>query len=380
MADIKRKYRIFLSAAEPSADAHCAALVSAFKKSGYEIELIGVGGEKMQKAGCELIEITTARAAMTYNAFGQIFYFRRLIKHIGQYFKNNPVDLVIVCDSPAFNFHIAKAAKKNGAKTLFYVAPQLWAWAPWRISKLRKWCDKLCCILPFEKGWFSQRGVESEFVGNPLLENVQFETIRTTERYTEFNPDNAKIAIMPGSRKAEIESLWVPMQQVAVKLRQKYKNINFTTVAVDEKRAGFLKLRQIDGFKCNYSISSVHDTAGQSDFAIVASGSATLQVASAGCPMIIMYQTNPVLWHLAGRWLVTTKYLSLVNILAQKELVPEFMPYFISLEPIEKAVDKLLADKEKLTAVSKELVELTKPLTGTKVSERVSRIALEMLA
>ncbi|MFA5553899.1 MAG: lipid-A-disaccharide synthase [Phycisphaerae bacterium] len=379
MAEGKNKYRIFLSAAEPSGDAHCAALVTAFKNSSYDIELAGVGGEKMRQAGCELLELTTARAAMTYKAFGQILYFRRLIKRLNQYFKTNPADLVIVCDSPAFNFHVAKAAKKHGAKTLFYVAPQLWAWAPWRIRKLKKWCDKLCCILPFEQQWFGTRKVQAEFVGNPLLEKVKSANIQTAQRYTNFNPDNAKIAIMPGSRNAEIETLWIAMQQIAVNLKEKYKNAKFTTVAVDDKKAQILKSKQIDGFDCDYQIGSVHDTAAKSDFAIVASGSATLQVAAAGCPMVIMYQTSPVLWHLAGRWLVTTKYLSLVNILAQKKLVPEFMPYFISTEPIIKSIENLLDDKTKLTQTSQELVELTKPLSGHNVSEQVCRIALKML-
>ena len=119
MPDKNKKYRIFLSAAEPSADAHCAGLITALNDSGYDIEFVGVGGAKMAEAGCELLEATVGKAAMIYNAFSQIGRFYKLIKRLSSFIKSNKIDLVIVCDSPAFNFHIAKAAKRAGVKTLF---------------------------------------------------------------------------------------------------------------------------------------------------------------------------------------------------------------------------------------------------------------------
>jgi len=377
MAEAGKKYRIFLSAAEHSADAHCAALAGKLSQYG-NIELVGIGGPKMARAGVNLLEHTTDRAVMTYKAFAQIKYFHNLLKRIKTYLKEYPVDLVIVCDSPALNFHIAKAAKKLGSKTLFYVAPQLWAWAPWRIYKLKKCCDKLCCILPFEKQWFTRRGIGAEFVGNPLLENITDSDIK--RNYQNFTGEAAKIALMPGSRNAEIESLWLPMQQIIIYLRQKLPNIDVTTVAVDENRKKQLQQNQLDGFECSYSTGSVHETARACDFTIVASGSATLQVATAGCPMVIMYQSSKLLWNLVGRWLVTTKYLSLVNILAKKELVPEFMPYFNSVEPIAEKITELLSNKDALIKTSSSLIELVKPLKEKNASLQVAEIAVNMLS
>jgi lipid-A-disaccharide synthase len=133
------------------------------------------------------------------------------------------------------------------------------------------------------------------------------------------------------------------------------------------------------GFRTDYSIDSVYQTTRSCDFALVASGSATLQVASAGCPMVIMYQTNPSLWHLFGRWLVTTKYLSLVNILAGKELVPEFMPYFRSIEPIIETVKNLLEDKARLAQTNSDLLALVQPLATKKAGSVVAQIAASML-
>jgi len=373
-----KKYRVFISAAEPSADAHCAGLIADMQKICPDIEFVGVGGPKMAQAGCELLENTTGKAAMIYKAFSQVARFYKIIKRISRYLKSNKADLAIVCDSPSFNFHVAKVAKKAGIKTLFFVAPQLWAWGGWRIRKLRNRCDKLCCLLPFEQDWFGQRGINAIFVGNPLLDHLKIAGARN-EQYADFEPKKAKFALMPGSRTAEIDSLWRPMQQIALRLKGKYPGASFVTVAVDARREEILKAAQIPGFECQYSVDSVNKTAGAVDFSIVASGSATLEVAAAGCPMVIMYQSSRILWHLFGRWIIKTRYLSLVNILAGRELVPEFMPYFTSIEPIIASIEELLQDSNKLTKLSGELTELVKPLAEKKACREVANIAVGMM-
>ncbi len=405
MSGKNQKQVIFLSAVEPSADSHCAGLIKALRQKRRTVEFVGVGGPKMAEAGCALInkpQDTVSRAVMAHNAFAHVFHYYRLIRQTARFLATNSprfageagkIDLVIVCDSPAFNFHIAKHAKKLGIKTLFYVAPQLWAWAPWRIGKLRKYCDKLCCILPFEQDWFASRGVPAEFVGNPLLDGLtQSDLTKAGRDYGIFNPANAKIAIIPGSRAAEVGTLWRPMQQTAVSLRKRYPHLTFTTAAVDEATRGALDSTRLMGFRTSYAIDAVYQTAKSCDFAIVASGSATLQVASAGCPMVIMYKTSPVLWHIVGRWLVTTKHLSLVNILwhglpAREStarmavpLVPEFMPYFGSTEPIVKAIQSLFEDKTRLEQISSDLLSVVQPLAVKKAGSEVARAATAMLA
>jgi lipid-A-disaccharide synthase len=380
MADKDKRYRIFISAAEPSADAHCAGLITALKQSGCNIEFVGVGGPKMAEAGCQLLEQTGTKAAMIYNAFSQVGYYYKLLKRIAHFLQDNKVDLVIVCDSPSFNFRVAKAAKKAGIRTLFYVAPQLWAWAGWRIRKLRRLCDKLCCILPFEQDWFSEKGVDTTFVGNPLLDDLGTIPGGFRKNYADFDPGGKlKIALMPGSRPAEIDSLWVPMQQIALRIKEKYAAVKFVAVAVDVRRKEMMQAAQIPGCECEYSIDTVTDTASKADFTLVASGSATLQVAAVGCPMVIMYQSSKILWHLIGRWIVKTKYLSLVNILAGKNLVPEFMPCFSSIEPIVQSIEQLLENKNKLAQTSSELVKLTEPLAAKQARVEVAKIVIEML-
>ena len=374
-----KKYRVFISAADPSADDHCANLITALRSGGCDnIELVGIGGPKMAQAGCELLEVTVAKAAMLYNAFTQIGHYYMLLRRIKRYLRSNKVDLVVVCDSPALNWHVAKFAKRNGIKTLFYVAPQLWAWGGWRIRKLRNWCDKLCCLLPFEQDWFSRRGVETVFVGNPMLGAIAIEWGQPKD-YAGFDPKSVRVAIMPGSREAELKTLWQPMQQIAIRIKAKYPGATFVTVAVDAERRKSLEETQIPGFECAYTISSVCGTAAAADFAIVASGSATLEVAAMACPMVVMYQSSRIAWRLVGWWLIKTKYLCLVNILAGKELVPEFMPYFTSIDPIVESIERLLNDKGKLTQLSGELVNLAKPLGRMNAGQETAKVILDML-
>lgn len=394
--------RIFISALEHSAEMHCANLIQAtgIKLSANgdswaggdhiaseslvpQIQWAGFGGERMAELGCQLLDNTVKRAAMIYNVLGQLGYYRKLIKQANDYFAQNKVDLVVVCDSPAFNFHIAKAAKKHGIPVLFYVAPQLWAWAPWRIHKLRKCCDKLACILPFEKDWFRSRRMDAEFVSNPLFDEMDVDLQQNFKPYVQYDPSSPKIVLLPGSRDAEINSLWPAMLDIAAQLKQKHPEATFTACAPDDEKVAMLKeiaADYADGeIEVGYEVNKLLELSGQSDLALVASGSATLQVAAAGCPMVVMYQSNRAMWHLVGRWLIRTRFLSLVNILASKEQVPEFMPYFTSLDPIVKAAESLLCNASKMAATSQALIELVRPLTERRACDAVADIVLDML-
>jgi len=372
--------KIFISAFEPSADLHCAHLIEAITEKDSSIEFVGFGGDKMQEAGCHLLANTVENAAMLYNVLKHLGYYRRLLKEAKTFFQENLIDLTILCDSPAINFHIAKIAKKNLSDTLFYVAPQLWAWAPWRISKLRRRCDKLAAILPFEKDWFSRQGIDVEFVGNPLFDEIDIDIDHNVKIYSSFEPSNATIALFPGSRDAEIETLWPAMQQIALRIQDRWRTCKFLVSASSVAKLDKLGDSHIRNFNCEYALDDVLGVAERADFALVASGSATLQVAAMGCPMVIMYQSNKFLWHFIGKWLIRTRFLSLVNILARKALVPEYMPYFTSIEPIFQKCSALLANNSRLTRTSRELVDIVLPMKRSETAaENVAEIALEML-
>ena len=376
----KKTKRIFLSSLEHSAEMHCANLIAAMKSKGADAAYCGFGGQRLAEAGCEILDDTVSRAAMTYNVLGQLGYYRQLIRQANEYFEQNTVDLVVVCDSPAFNFHIAKAAKKHGIPVLFYVAPQLWAWAPWRIHKLRRCCDKLACILPFEAEWFGKRGMDAEFVSNPLFDEMDIDLGANFKPYSDYDPRTPKIALLPGSRDAEIKSLWPAMLEIAAALKAKHPGAEFIACAPDDdKRAMLEEMATGTQLSISYETDNLIDVCRRCDYAIVASGSATLQVAAAGCPMTVMYQSNRWMWHLVGRWLIRLQHLSLVNILAGEELVPEFMPYFSSIEPIIERTHKLLSNPSEMSCISRRLTELIHPLTQRRASDAVAEIVSKML-
>lgn len=371
-------YCVFVSAAEPSGDTHCAAMIAALKRQAPGIRVAGVGGPKMAAAGCALLANPVERAVMLVGAAKEYRYFYGILKDIKTFLRENRVDLMVVCDSPAFNFHVAKTAKKAGVPTLFYVAPQLWAWASWRIRRLRRWCDKLCCVLPFEEEWFRSRGVDTTFVSNPLLDPVAEDLETCVKTYRDYDPKAPCLALMPGSRRHEIESLWQPMQEIALRLKADLPQARFITVAASEDKRAEMQAREIPGFACEYHIDAVRAAAKQADLTLVASGSATLEVASAGCPMLVMYQANKWTIRLLG-WMVSTEIFSLVNIVAGRVLVPEFMPRFESIDPLVAKARELTQAPERMAALSRSLVDLAKPLAATKTCEAVAQTALDML-
>jgi lipid-A-disaccharide synthase len=170
------------------------------------------------------------------------------------------------------------------------------------------------------------------------------------------------------------------MQEIAIELKRRYPGASFAAVAASEERRQLLERTQIPGFACDYSVDTVRQTAAAVDFSLVASGSATLEVASSGCPMVVMYQTNRVLWKLVGQWLVYPKFFTLVNLLADRELVPEFMPYFTSIDPIVQRIDGYLQDRSLLTRTSNEMIDMVEPLTRKKAGEEVARVVVGMLS
>lgn len=396
MTSQKTKH-IFLSSLEHSAEMHCANLIGALndkmaagtawpgvdtESAELKMRFSGFGGQRLAEAGCELLDDTVSRAAMIYNVLGQLGYYKKLIRQANDYFDNNTVDLVIVCDSPAFNFHIAKAAKKHNIPVLFYVAPQLWAWAPWRIHKLKRCCDKLACILPFEKEWFDKRGVDAEFVSNPLFDEMEIDLQANFKPYSNYDPQSPKIALLPGSRDAEIDSLWPAILEVAAALKKKHPGAVFTACAPDELKRSKLEYiynAQQPEIEIEYSVDSVIETTRKADLTLVASGSATLQVAAAGCPMVVMYQSSKLMWYCLGRWLVRLPHFSLVNILAGKELVPEFMPFFHSVDPIINRAHGLLSTPSRMSQISQSLTTLVAPLTQRRASDAVAKIVCDML-
>ncbi len=362
----------FLTAAEHSGDALGAALIRALQKRYPAARFVGVGGPLMRAAGCRTIADPTARSAMLIGAvFTEAKYWWGVLKLIRAEFATIKPNVVIPIDSSAINLRIAGVAKDAGIPVCYYVAPQLWASRPWRIKKVRRNIDTLCCVLPFEQEYFRTRGVNAVYVGHPMFDTP--EITRETEpenvspplpgMHEQPDDQHLRVAVFPGSRKGEINNNLVPMLEMISEMSARFPGTHFVAVAPSEERAW--QIRQC--IKKHGSALEIHVGAADAvirwaDLCLTKSGTSTLQIARHHKPMVVMYAVAAWKWHLVGRWLVTTKFIALVNILAGREMVREFIPFYGSPRPVTHECIRLLGDESARAKMSRELASLVQPL------------------
>lgn len=376
---------VFISAAEPSADQHGAALIRACRSQCPSIRFVGVAGPRMVEAGCDSIFDMTPHAAML---LGIIKVFARgatMFHTSSRHLRRFPFDACVVIDSPMIHLPLAGEAHATGIPVLYYIAPQLWAWGGRRIHKLRNRTERVAVILPFEEKFFRDQGVRATFVGHPLA-----------ERWSSTKPDSAvvkkirrrgspMIALLPGSRKHVVSSVFPGQIEVARQIKQAFPNASFG-VSV----AGPAVAPIVDSLIKSESTASDAMTIAKypdhhtelitaADLVLVASGTTTLEVAFHKRPMIVMYQASRLFYHMVGRWLLRTPHLSLPNILAGREVVPEFMPYYSSTAPIAKAAIELLNSESLRQSMVDDLADLVAPLHGANASEGAARMLLDMM-
>ena len=395
MAGVPR--RIFISVGEVSGDQHAAGFAQALVKLDPTCEMTGIGGPAMAAAGVTLLAETTARAAMTFHALARVREVRRLLRQTARRYLTDPPDLHVCVDSSGMNLHFARIARQAGVPVLYYVAPQLWASRPWRIKQVRRDVDRVASIFPFETQWYRQRGVAADFVGHPLFDRLpadRLERSSTPPRYPDRPP---VVGIIPGSRRSEVAENLPRLLDVATGILGKHPNAQFLTPTTP---AGDATVRTIlaghttpAGLSPNLSgrapnlsdqftlqLDGFDELIPRCDLCLTKSGTSTVHVAAYGVPMVVVYAINPLIWHGLGRWLVTTKKIAMVNILAgQIDLVPEFVPWHGPTAPVLDAALHLLADPARLADQRQNLIHLTAPLADGHASENVARMAMEMM-
>ena len=370
---------IFLTAAEASGDSHGAGLVSALKRRLPKARLVGAGGARMAEAGCEVLLDMTAQAAMLTGPLLKLRYFHRCIRQLRGHMRELKPDVVVPIDSPALNWHIAKAARKIGSPAMYYVAPQVWAWAPWRVKKLRKLTDAVASILPFEEDYLRPKGVNARFVGHPLFDHLSPRPEPLPDLAAAGASGKWRVAMLPGSRPGEIASLAGSMSGAAEAIRQQWPEAIITFTAADATAADRIR-DAIAPAEWPISVGETSDVLAGSHFAIAASGTVTLQVAHYGVPMVVVYRGSKWGYRLLGRWLIRIPHLSLVNILAGREIAPELMPHFRDRRLIENAL-AMLADSERLQQARGDLLAVTAPLENRPqpTADEVADMVIEQL-
>ncbi len=348
--------RIFFTAFEPSGDALAAPMIQQLLALDPSLQITAFGGPKMQAAGAQLIETTTDHAAMLTAAVAQLRAHRSRLQRLTVWLSEHPIDALVPVDSPAANWSICKRVRQTHpqAKIVHLVAPQLWAWAPWRIHKLRRLTDHVLCLLPFEPDWFAPRQVPATFVGHPLFDPIHSPPPHTppTDPFPQGRP---KLALLPGSRHGEIQANWPTMLQACMSLQQQHPALQ--AIAAISKPDQQEQVRSLStphlGSRSWPSYLEIQaDQTGEvldwADLALVVSGTATLQAAAHRTPMVVLYNVSPWAWHLWGRWLVHTRTFSLPNLVlaahGQHQPVPELVPHFAAVAPVVDALNHLIRD------------------------------------
>src|SRR5581483_3932685 len=331
--------RVFITVAEVSGDQHAAELIRSLKQLDPDIIIEGFGGPLMQEAGANILYETTRKAAMTFHAVKRVFEVSRLLKQAREYYRQHKPDLQICVDSSGMNLHFARAAKEEGVKVLYYIAPQLWASREGRMKKVIKYVDHVACILPFEENYYRSHGATATFVGHPLFDELPAD--RAREAGPRFPDALPVIGIIPGSRRSEVKAnfphLLEVMRRISVEFPKACYRIPTTAAGDSIVRETLGSKSQDDPIfgKVEIFADGFDQAVSGCDLCVTKSGTSTLHVAAWNAPMIVVYRLNPLVWHLAGRWLVKTKKIALVNILAgQIDLVPEFVPWYGSNQPV----------------------------------------------
>jgi lipid-A-disaccharide synthase len=303
-------------------------------------------------------------------------------------------DLHVCVDSSAINLPFAKLAKGSfGVPVLYYIAPQLWASREGRIKKLRASVDRVACIFPFEQEYFLSRGVKATFVGHPLFDQLPAD--RTPPPGPRFPGAPPVIGIIPGSRKSEVKANLPHLVEVMDRIAAEFPRAKFlipTTQASDALVREMLSTSSMavpamssekhgrDAHATEVKLDGFDGLVPRCDLVITKSGTSTVHVAAWHVPMIVVYRVNPLLWHAAARWLIKTRKIAMVNILAgQTDLVPEFIPWYGSNEPVARCAIDFLKHPEKLTGQREKLKKLMRPLDKPGASENTARLAIELL-
>jgi len=373
--------RIFISAAELSGDRHAAALIHAIRQLCPDATFWGVAGPLMQAAGCTPIYDWTREAAMLVNAFRQAGRAWQLLRRIRHRLDQDRPDLAVLVDSPALHLPMAKRIRAAGVPVLYYIAPQLWAWAPWRIRRVRKRVDRLAAILPFEEPYFRSRGVDTRYVGHPLIEQL-LHTPPDPAIVSQYKQAGSPvIACLPGSRRHVIVEVLPGQIEVARAIARRYPQATFLFSAADPAAAAIIRSALADEpFPLRIEIGRNAEILAAADLTLVASGTATLEVAWHRLPMVVMYNGSKWGYRLVGRFLIQTPHLCLVNILAGKRAVPEFMPYYTSTDPIAAEALDLLANETRRQAMRRDLDAVVRSLGTASAADRTARMALDLIA
>jgi len=366
---------IYFIAGEVSADNHGAALMRSLRVLDPDLKFIGRGGPQMQQvAGAQFKNwIGDAAVLGLWEVLRKYGYFREQFHQTLNEIKESKPDAVVLIDYPGFNLRLARALRKQSQryKTIYYISPQVWAWNRGRIEKMARFIDLVLCIFPFETDLYAASGLRAVFVGHPMIERLETQKI-------DAQRDQKVIGLFPGSRSREVRKIFPVMIEAARLLLQLNPTLRFRVAAASEELALEMNEQLADRQAIEINVGETATIMQRAFVGIVASGSATLEAAYFRMPFVLIYK---VAWptYVAARLVVNVDFLGMPNLLAGKEVVPEFIQHEAKPDAIATAVRLLMEDSPARDRMISDFDALTRKLGGTGASERAAHAILDEL-
>jgi lipid-A-disaccharide synthase len=367
---------IYIIAGESSGDAHASVLMGEIAELNPDIRFFGAGGPQMQRMAAEPFLNWTHEAVVgLWDVLVKYAYFRRKFYEMYEQIRRIQPAAVIFVDYPGFNLRLAAYLRRKGfaGKLIYYISPQVWAWNRGRIPRMAKFLDLMMCIFPFEKSLYEASGLRTEFVGHPMTQELK-------RCRTEGQRDPELVALLPGSRGREVKRIFPIMLRAAQRLRTKDGNMRFEASAASESTRDMM-LKHLDKAKLENVTINLRNSCDlmQRAFAgMVASGTATLESTLYRLPFVLIYKVS-WLTYVPGRMLIRVDYLGMPNILAGREIIPEFIQHEAEPERIADAVWQLYSNKWARTAMVRDMDRVTESLGKTGVGRRAADVVLREL-
>jgi len=377
----KSQKSILVVAGEASADRYAARVVGrlAEEAGGGTLRFVGTGGDRMRAVGVELLSDIRDLASI-----GPREAISHLRKYVGTYrallreVKERRPAVALLLDFPEFNLRLARNLKRAGIPVVYYISPQLWAWRRYRVRSVRTCVDRMLVILPFEVDFYRRYGVMAEFVGHPLVEDfhLNFNRQDFLGRFG-LDPSRTTVALLPGSRPREVEYILPVLLDSAAGILKHCPAQFLVSVAptIDPVFVRQIASRLSDPARAQVHVMTAdsRDILAHSDFAMVKSGTSTLEAALAGTPFLTTYRISPLSWYI-GRILIRSRFQGLVNLIADESIVPELLQDDATPEKLARTAVELLQSPEKLTVMKERMKVVTQKLSQRRASEAVAAV------
>lgn len=370
------KNKLMIITGEVSGDLIGGSLIRELKSLQPELILCGIGGDRMKTAGMDLIYHTNQMAFLGFvEVVKHLPFIWEVQKKLVEVIKKEKIDSVVLIDYPGFNLNFAKKLKPLGVKVIYYVSPQIWAWAKGRVKKVRRLVDKMLVVFPFEVDFYKKENVNVEYVGHPLVERIsEYKFLSKDEFYSKFNLDKGKdiLLVLPGSRKQEVKEIFPEIIKASNKLAQLF---NLQVVVARSKNIEAKLLHQLAGSEQFVSIDDHnYELMKYSRFGIIKSGTSTLEAGYFALPMIVVYKTSSLTF-LIGKQLVKLDRIGMVNILLDEMVVPELIQNEANSENILSTASRILSDEKNYKNVKSRL-ELVKEKLGSEGASKKAALAI----